>query len=309
MTLRWELRSRCATALAVVLVVLVPPVSIASGLCPMMFFDEDDVIGEHAVHDFAVVGDKSITLYWAMVHCDSLGDPLLFCVDTLGVVVPADANCVGKPLPIDERDAPDFGGYRVWSREAWRLDEFDLAREYVFGEDDTLASGYWSFEPFYEDSIKAYTAAPVQNAFPYEFSVTAFKMSVPESVNYDCLEANRTGIIYPLGGIENDLVYVQVIPNPYRESADWEHGGQRRVTFVGLPAGRTIIRIYTTAADLVRTLIHESPDSDQEFWDLKTHNGDEVAPGVYIWAVEADEIPGVLTGESVTAQGRLLVIK
>lgn len=306
MTFRWKLCSRRAAALAVAITVLTPLVSAASGLCPFVFDDVEDVIGGKSA-GIQNVGDKAITLYWAMVLCDSLGEPLLFCVDSLGTVVPADGGCpetcleteVPRPLPVDEYDVPDFGGYRVWSREAWRLDEFELAREYVLGEDDTLAAGYWSFEPFYIDSIKTHVMTPVQNAFPYEFSVTAFKASVSESVNYDCLEANRTGILYPVGGVTDDLMYVQVIPNPYRASADWERGGQRRVTFVGLP-GEAIIRIYTAAADHVRTLTHEDPDSDQEFWDLKTEDGDEVAPGVYIWAVEAG---------TQTAQGRLLVIK
>lgn len=299
MTFRWELRSRSAAALAAAIAILTPLVSVASVFCPMVFDDEDDVIAGKST-GISVLGDKSITLHWAMVLCDSLGEPLLFSVDSLGNVIAPCDTCLNRPLPIDERDVPDFGGYRVWSREAWRLDEFDLAREYVFGEDDSLAAGYWSFEPFYEDSLKIYTARSVQNAFPYEFSVTAFRASAPESVNYDCLEANRTGIVHPLGGVKDDLVHVQVIPNPYRASADWEYGGQRRVTFVGLP-GKATILIYTVAADLVRTLTHENPESDQEFWDLKTSNGDEVAPGVYIWVVQTEDVG--------TTQGRLMVIK
>lgn len=292
MTLRWVLRCRRAAALAVAVAVLTPLVSVASGLCPMIFDDPDDVIGGKTA-GIDVLGDKRITLYWAIVLTDSLGNVVL--VDSLGNVDPEN----GKPLPIDERDVPNFGGYRVWSREVWRLNEFELAREYVFGEDDTLAAGYWSFEPFYVDSIKTYVAS-VQNAFPYEFSVTAFRAGAPDSINYGCLEANRTGILYPLAGAMGGLEYVQVIPNPYRSSADWEHGGQRRVTFVGLPSAATI-RIYTVAADLVRVLEHENPDSDQEFWDLKTADGNEVAPGVYIWSIE--------TVDGETRQGRLMVIK
>lgn len=302
MTLRWVLRSRQVAAIAVAVAVLTPLVSVASGLCPMVFDDPEEVIGGKSA-GISVVGDKQITLYWAMVLADSLGEPLLFCVDSLGTVIPAGEDCPAdqtpRPLPIDERDIPNFGGYRIWAREVWRLDEFELAREYVFGEDDTLAAGYWSFEPFYVDSLKTYVAS-VQNAFPYEFSVTAFTEGAPDSVNYECLEANRTGILYPLGGVMGGLDGVQVIPNPYRSSADWEYGGQRRVAFVGLPSKATI-RIYTVAADLVRVLDHENPDSDQESWDLRTDGGEEVAPGVYIWQVEADD--------GQTAQGRMMIIK
>lgn len=207
---------------------------------------------------------------------------------------------IGWTMGVDERDIEDFGGYRVWVREVWRLDEFDLARQYVWGEEDTSASGYWSFEPFYEDSVRVFVARATQNAFPYELSVTTFKASNPDSVNYDCMELNRSGVIYPREGVKDKLAKIQVIPNPYRSSADWEYGGEKRVAFVRLPSAATI-RIYTAAADLVRTLRHEDPDTDQEFWDLKNDDGDEVAPGVYIWALEADGIGN--------AEGKMLIIK
>lgn len=216
-------------------------------------------------------------------------------------VIPGDKMFeVGWTMGVDERDVDDFGGYRVWVKEAWRSDSYDLAREYVWGEDDTSAAGYWSFEPFYEDSVRVFVVRSAQNAFPYEISVTTFKESNPDSVNHGCQALNSSGIVYPREGVQTKLARIQVIPNPYRSSADWERGGQRRVAFVRLPAAATI-RIYTVAADLVRTLRHESSDSDQEFWDLKSSDGDEVAPGVYIWAVEADGIG--------SAQGKMLIIK
>ncbi|MFH1502327.1 MAG: hypothetical protein ABIG03_04705 [Candidatus Eisenbacteria bacterium] len=260
MTVRSNPPVRRAAAFVVLLALLIPSVSLAEGLCPRPPITE--------TRDFVTPGDKRVEVAW-----------------TMGV---------------DERDIPDFGGYRVWVREVWRLETFDLAREYVWGEDDTNAAGYWSLRPFYVDSVRVFVARSVQNAFPYEFSVTAFKASNPDSVNFDCLEENRSGVIYPREGIPTSLSGIQVIPNPYRASADWEYGGNRRVTFVQLPEACTI-RIYTVAADLVRTLRHESLDSDQEFWDLKNSDGEEVAPGVYIWALEADGIG--------SAEGKMLIVK
>lgn len=222
-------------------------------------------------------------------------------------VIPGDKRVdVGWTMGIDERDIEDFGGYRVWIKEVWRVETFDLAREYVWGEDDTLAAGYWSLEPFYEDSVRVFAARSVQNAFPYQFSVTTFKASNPDSINFDCIERNKSRIVYPHQSLPSSLEGIEVIPNPYRASADWEYGGQRRVTFVQLPETCTI-RIYTVAADLVRTLHHESLDSDQEFWDLKNSDGEEVAPGVYIWAVAHETEGGV---ENLgTAEGKMLIIK
>ena len=288
----------------------------------MMFYDEDDVIGGKS-SGVSVIGDKVITLNWAMVHRDSLGEPLLFCVfvDTTGIVtvVPAvdgdcPANCppqTPRPRPMAEEDLVEhgFAGYRVWVREVWRLDKFELARQFDWGQDSVSAAGYWSFDKHYNDSIRTYAVEPVQNAFPYEFSVTAIMSEETEDtardtveVDYElmCLEGNKTGIVYPLGGVQDNLASIQAIPNPYRAGADWEYTDDpQRITFIGLP-GKATIRIYTAAADHVRTLIHENPESDQEFWNLRNEDGDEVAPGVYIWAVESG---------TTTAQGRLLIIK
>ncbi len=213
---------------------------------------------------------------------------------------------IGWTMGIDERDIDDvygveFGGYRVWVKELWNSGEFSLEREYVWGEEDTSAAGYWDLEPFYEDSIRVYTSEDAHNAFPYEVSVTAFEEGV-SSVNDTCRSNNSlfAGVVHPQAGQQDILRKIQAIPNPYRSSADWEYGGERRITFVRLPETATI-RIYTVAAKLVRTLDHKNSDSDQENWDLKNSDGEEVAPGVYIWAVEA---PGL---GSIT--GKIMVIK
>ncbi|MCK4916513.1 MAG: T9SS C-terminal target domain-containing protein, partial [Candidatus Eisenbacteria sp.] len=77
-------------------------------------------------------------------------------------------------------------------------------------------------------------------------------------------------------------------------------GGQRRVVFIGLPE-KAKIRIYTVAADLVRTLIHEDDESDIEPWDLKNDAGEEVAPGVYIFQVESEGLG--------SKDGKVMIIK
>ena len=206
---------------------------------------------------------------------------------------------IGFSMGEDEVNVDNFGGYRIWMKEVWQDADLKLVREYVWGESDTTAAGYWPFPPWYEMPIRTYRDFELQNAFPYEFSVTAFEAGV-EDTNFVCLAENRTGVVYPRTGISTRLKDIQCIPNPYRMSADWEYGGQRRVTFVGLPGAATI-RIYTTSASLVRTLRHEDPDSDLEFWNLKNSDGEDVAAGVYIWAVEADNIGSI--------DGKIMIIK
>jgi hypothetical protein len=208
---------------------------------------------------------------------------------------------IGWTLGVDERDIedPDFGGYRVWVCEAWNSDEFGLAREYVWGESDTSAAGYWNFEPFYIDSIRVYRNTTYQNAFPYRVSVTAFYEGV-STVNEECREANSSGIVSPQVEQQTVLSKIQPIPNPYRSNADWEYGGERRIVFVGLP-GKVLIRIYTPAGKLVASLDHNDPTSDQMSWDLRNTDGEEVAPGVYVWSADADGIG--------SAAGKMMIIK
>lgn len=208
---------------------------------------------------------------------------------------------IGWTMGIDERDIPGFGGYRVWVRQAW-VDTLSLAKSYVWGQTDTAAAGYWSFQPFYLDSIRVFTSLDAQNAFPYQFSVTAFNAGATGVTAEEraCRAANTTELLYPGEGVTNNLKKIQVIPNPYRSSADWEYGGERRVVFVGLP-GEATIRIYTAAGALVRTLDHENPDSDQESWDLKNTSGEEVAPGLYLWDVDAGEVGSIA--------GKMMIMK
>ena len=98
-----------------------------------------------------------------------------------------------------------------------------------------------------------------------------------------------------------------VVPNPYVGSASFEPArfavsgrGERRVEFRNLPQNCTI-RIYTVRGDLVRTLRQDGSLGGYVAWDLRTKDNLDVAPGLYIYHVEA---PGV--GEYT---GKLAVIK
>ncbi len=96
---------------------------------------------------------------------------------------------------------------------------------------------------------------------------------------------------------KNDLNKVTVVPNPYVGAARWEPQrltssgrGERRLYFTHLPS-KAVIRIYTMSGDHVRTLYHESTLLDgKTYWDLKSKKGLDVAPGIYIYHLEA---PGI----------------
>ena len=98
-----------------------------------------------------------------------------------------------------------------------------------------------------------------------------------------------------------------VVPNPYVGSASFEPErfavsgrGVRRVEFRGIPFNATI-RIYTVRGTLVQTLRQNSSNEGFVAWDLRTKDNLDVAPGLYLFQVEA---PGA---ESHT--GKFAVIK
>src|SRR5262249_10554174 len=98
-----------------------------------------------------------------------------------------------------------------------------------------------------------------------------------------------------------------VVPNPYVEAASFEPArfnvsgrGERRIEFRALPA-RCTIRIYTVRGDLVPTLHHDGSDGGFVGWNLRTKDNLDVAPGLYVFQVDA---PGI--GTSI---GKFGVIK
>ncbi|MFA4923666.1 MAG: hypothetical protein WC557_05685, partial [Ignavibacteriaceae bacterium] len=100
---------------------------------------------------------------------------------------------------------------------------------------------------------------------------------------------------------KSDIEKVAVVPNPYVGAARWElqrltqtGRGERRIYFTHLPKEATI-KIYTISGDHVKTLYHNSELLDGQLaWDLTSKEGLEIAPGVYIYHVDA---PGV--GEKI----------
>jgi hypothetical protein len=87
-----------------------------------------------------------------------------------------------------------------------------------------------------------------------------------------------------------------VVPNPYVGFASFEPErfavsgrGERRIEFRGLPAHCTI-RIYTVSGHLVQTLRHDGSNDGYIGWNLRTKDNLDVAPGLYIFHVDADDV-------------------
>ncbi|PYN95716.1 MAG: hypothetical protein DMD91_23915, partial [Candidatus Rokuibacteriota bacterium] len=84
-----------------------------------------------------------------------------------------------------------------------------------------------------------------------------------------------------------------VVPNPYVGAAAFEPErfavsgrGDRRMEFRSIPLN-AVIRIYTVRGELVRALRQDGSNNGFVAWDLRTKDNLDVAPGLYVYHVEA----------------------
>src|SRR5262249_24114333 len=84
-----------------------------------------------------------------------------------------------------------------------------------------------------------------------------------------------------------------VVPNPYLGAASFESApfnikgrGERRIEFRGLAQG-SVVRIYNVHGDLVQTLRQDGSLDGFVPWNLRTKDNLDVAPGLYVFNVEA----------------------
>jgi hypothetical protein len=98
-----------------------------------------------------------------------------------------------------------------------------------------------------------------------------------------------------------------VVPNPYMSAASFEPApfnikgrGERRIEFRGIAQG-AIIRVYNVHGDLVQTLRQDGSLEGFVAWNLRTKDNLDLAPGLYLFHVEAP-------GQS-TFTGKFAVVK
>jgi len=60
----------------------------------------------------------------------------------------------------------------------------------------------------------------------------------------------------------------------------------KKLRFTHLPPNATI-KIFTVTGEYVNTIHHSDSDVGAVFWNLRTENNQEIAPGLYIYVVES----------------------
>ena len=89
---------------------------------------------------------------------------------------------------------------------------------------------------------------------------------------------------------KSDLEKIKVVPNPYIVRSEMgETKFTKQMAFTKLPEKCTI-KIYTITGELIRILNHYDSFDSWEYWDLRTSNNQEIAPGLYVYTVEAQGV-------------------
>jgi len=146
----------------------------------------------------------------------------------------------------------------------------------------------------------------IYNGFGYNYAVSSFDygntaINTPENNSSSLLfsprwlgdatspfpgPGNRDFIIInepeaaPTGGDE-----IYAYPNPVRRGAGFPGEEGERVAFTNLPEGSRV-RLFTTAGDDVNDLGPENQVGGQIYWATDNHDGEPVAPGVYLYKVD-----------------------
>jgi hypothetical protein len=59
---------------------------------------------------------------------------------------------------------------------------------------------------------------------------------------------------------------------------------------------KCLITIFSISGEKVRELPHDDKEDGNAWWDLRSYNNQEIAPGLYIYVVEELNQDGVNTG-------------
>lgn len=141
------------------------------------------------------------------------------------------------------------------------------------------------------DTVKGPTYA--NSIFPTTGDVYQLSINVPYTENDIFRFTTDSSFIDQTSQTKDYEQKPYVVPNPYVGMASFEQmpyaqsgRGDRRMEFRHVPINSTI-RIYTVTGELVQTLRQDGGFEGYVVWNLRTKDNLEVAPGLYIYHVEA----------------------
>ena len=92
--------------------------------------------------------------------------------------------------------------------------------------------------------------------------------------------------VYPGVQPQENLSNVNVVPNPYRARSQFKESEfERKIRFTNLPQ-KCKISIFSLSGELIFEIHHNDLFSGNEWWDLRTINNQEIAPGLYLYHIQ-----------------------
>ncbi len=231
-------------------------------------------------------------------------------------------------IPLEDETASSLRGYDIQGEDpkaGWYTLGYNTGLfEDVWNEDNTIG---FSFNQV--DSVYTFIDRNITPGIEYTYSVTGYDMGVEEDfeitysgsgvieqdttwshsnpdnwsspVGYESIENSKGTTpqdqnfvtVYPGRSPQDDMNNIRVIPNPYIVHSDYaETEYMRKIRFANLPANCKIT-IYTVTGEKVMSLDHKYEADgiygSDYYWDLRTVNNQEVAPGLYIFVAESGD--------------------
>ena len=113
--------------------------------------------------------------------------------------------------------------------------------------------------------------------------------------------------VYPGVQPQENLNNVNIVPNPYRARSQFkETEFERKIRFTNLPQ-KCKISIFSLSGELIFEISHNDPFSGNEWWDLRTINNQEIAPGLYLYHIQNFDIDSNIKLDE--AVGKFAVIR
>ncbi len=221
-------------------------------------------------------------------------EPLIFQSDTLeidSVLTPVATFTITTDFNLEEL----FLGLPNWSSANSYL-EGDIVLQRAMAWEATASNSGVEPYSFIDNNGDGVNDSPWKPYYPWsdgEYFIVKMKKFFTDGDAWvvDMGEFGKTHEV-----MEDDLDLIRVVPNPYIvHSAYNEKVGSRLIRFTRLPNECRIL-IYTITGELVTSLEQSDPYEGNLWWNLRTgHNqdGPEVAPGLYIYVVEAGDLQRV----------------
>ncbi len=174
----------------------------------------------------------------------------------------------------------------------------------VFPISKTTFTSRWAFK--FRNAVSGTTTLPTVGSV-FEFNTTVpFNSTAQDKYRIYTTPASSKKTTLNNSSLLNN---VKVVPDPYVAASRFEQKsvyrsgrGERVIKFINLPVQCTI-RVYTVAGEHVATIDHAGDliSGSEQSWNLLNKDGLDIAPGLYIYHLDA---PGI--GEKI---GRFAIIK